>query len=69
METKVNNGNNVKEVIMYCTSIKFEGKWITTPPTPTIEEQLKYIERARMKTHSKNLPMNLFTITSYVPAE
>ena len=66
METK---SNNVKEVTMYRASIKFEGKWFTTPATATIDEQFDFVKRAREKSHSKNLPVNFFTETSWVPAE
>ena len=66
METK---SNNVKEVTMYRASIKFEGKWFTTPATATFEEQFDFVKRAREKSTSKNLPVNFFTETSYVPAE
>ena len=59
----------MKEVTMYRVSIKFEGKWITCPPSETIEGALEYVKRARLKSTSKNLPVNFFTETSWVPAE
>ena len=61
--------NNVKEVTMFRASIKFEGKWFTTPATATLEEQFDFVKRARLKSTSKNLTVNFFTETSWVPAE
>jgi hypothetical protein len=54
---------------MYRASIKFEGKWITCPPSETIEGALEYVKRARIKCTSRNLACNIFTETSWVPAE
>lgn len=59
----------MKEVTMYRASIKFEGKWIMCPPSETIEGALEYVKRARIKCTSRNLACNIFTETSYVPAE
>ena len=59
----------MKEVTMYRASIKFEGKWVTCPPSETIEGALEYVKRARIKSTSRNLACNIFTETSWVPTE
>lgn len=64
METKA----SMKEVTMYQASIKFEGKWVTTPTTVTLEETLDYVARARKKCTSINMTCNIMEVRRYVPA-
>lgn len=59
----------MREVTMYRASIKFEGKWITCPPSETLDGALEYVKRARLKSTARNLACNIFTETSWVPAE
>lgn len=65
----MNTKSATKSVTMYQASIKFEGKWITTPETATLDETLGFIKRAREKTRQKFLTCNIIENVRIVPAE
>lgn len=63
------NKQQMKAVTVYVASVKFNARWYTSPQSKKLDDALNFIKRARLATHTVNMPCNIVERTAYEAAQ